>query len=65
MYQAERWLNGGQYDAPMYVHEETGEHIFAGDMIALKDDRFGKIIQFFTVPIVSSYNRKVYISLTL
>lgn len=49
MYHADNWHKDNRFLAPMLVHPETGEHIYAGDIVALKEDSIGKVTKFFTV----------------
>lgn len=49
MYQAERWHKDERYWPPMYVHEGTGDHIYAGDIVTFRGGELGKIVRFFTV----------------
>lgn len=52
MYQAEMWHKDERYHAPMFIHEESGEHIYAGDLVSLKElevEAVMKVTRFFTV----------------
>lgn len=61
IYHADKWHTDETYLAPMMVHPETGEHIYVGDIVVLKEDNsIGKVMKFFTV----SYDDKLKIIAT-
>lgn len=50
MYHGECWHKDDRFLAPMLVHQETGEHIYAGDVVLLKGDHISaKVVKFFTI----------------
>lgn len=51
MYHGERWHNNARFLAPMFIHRETGEHIYAGDVVLLNgtDHICAKVVKFFTI----------------
>lgn len=60
MYQAERWHKDHRYLAPMFVHKESGQHIYAGDIVSFNFTNsellhlLGKVVKIYTVNKVCS-----------
>ena len=50
MYQANRWHTDDRFLAPMHLQRESGQHIYAGDIVTLEEQEItAKVVKFFTI----------------